>query len=178
MGISIALLDDCSRFVVAAYYFPDEKGTNILQLLKEAFTASGRPNQILADNGAGFHALMAQVETKYTHLLKTLGVEPIFARPHHPQTKGKFGAMVWCGHSNVFSGRTNKDQGKSCNDDRTMSIKTSRSGFIIITTKNPIDLFMANPPLRYTSKPNPACIVLETLVNWDLWINTTALAGK
>ena len=44
-GYLIVLLDDRSRFVVAAYYFPDEKGTNILQLLKEAFTASGRPNE-------------------------------------------------------------------------------------------------------------------------------------
>ena len=49
---------------------------------------------------------------------------------------------------------------------------------IIITTKNPIDLFMANPPIRYTSKPNPACIV--PLKPWLIGISglTRQFAGK
>jgi putative transposase len=94
----IALIDDCSRFVVSARYFPHQKGKNVIYIIKEAFTNFGRPNQILADNGTQFRTLMTGFETKYIHLLKTLGVEPIFARPHHPQTKGKierwFGVVV------------------------------------------------------------------------------------
>ena len=173
-GYLIALLDDCSRFVVAAYYFPDEKGTNILQLLKEAFTASGRPNQILADNGAQFHALMAQVETKYTHLLKTLGVEPIFARPHHPQTKGKlerwFGVVI-----QMFL----VEERIKIKENPAMTMDDVNKDFAIwlhyynyekphrsLHGKSPDQIYLETEPRVY--RP------LETLVNWDLWINTTS----
>ena len=61
----------------------------MLQLLREAFLQYGRPNQILADNGTQFKAILSELGTKYTRFLATLGVEPIFATPHHPQTKGK-----------------------------------------------------------------------------------------
>lgn len=84
-----ALLDDCSRFIVAARYFRDQKGINILWILREAFEEYGRPHQILTDNGTQFRNTIGELGTRYTRLLQLLDVQPIFARPHHPQTKGK-----------------------------------------------------------------------------------------
>ena len=85
----IALLDDCSRFVVAARYFKDQKGINVIKIVRDAVLAYGRPNQILADNGAQFRNILGELGTKYFRLLKSLGIKPIFAKPYHPQTKGK-----------------------------------------------------------------------------------------
>lgn len=85
----IALLDDCSRFIVAAEYFNNQKGTNVIKVIRDAVLAYGRPNQILADNGAQFRNVLGELGTKYTKVLEHLDVQPIFAKPHHPQTKGK-----------------------------------------------------------------------------------------
>jgi transposase InsO family protein len=85
----IALIDDCSRFIVAARYFKDQKGVNVMKVVRNAILGYGRPNQILADNGAQFRNLIGELETKYTRLLDILGIEPIFAAPYHPETKGK-----------------------------------------------------------------------------------------
>jgi len=51
--------------------------------------AYGRPNQILADNGTQFRNLIGELGAKYTRLLGNLGIKPIFAKPRHPETKGK-----------------------------------------------------------------------------------------
>lgn len=85
----IALLDDNSRFIVAAEYFKDQKGINAIKMIRNAVLAYGRPNQILADNGTQFKNLLGELGTKYTRLLEILDIKPIFAKPNHPQTKGK-----------------------------------------------------------------------------------------
>jgi len=85
----IAALDDCSRYVVAGKYFRDQKGLNVIKVLRDAILAYGRPNQILADNGTQFRNLIGELGTKYSRLLESMDVEPIFASPHHPETKGK-----------------------------------------------------------------------------------------
>lgn len=85
----IALLDDCSRFVVAAQYFKEQTTTNVIKVVRDAVLAFGRPNQILADNGTQFKNVLGELATKYSKLLESLGIKPIFARPRHPQTKGK-----------------------------------------------------------------------------------------
>jgi len=85
----IALLDDYSRFIVAAEYFKDQRGLNVLKIIRNAVMAYGRPNQILADNGTQFRNLIGELGTKYTRLLELLDIKPIFAKPNHPQTKGK-----------------------------------------------------------------------------------------
>ncbi|MGM0470640.1 MAG: DDE-type integrase/transposase/recombinase [Promethearchaeati archaeon] len=85
----IALIDDCSRFVPGAEYFRTQKGTNALKVIRDAVLAYGRPNEILADNGTQFKNILGELGTKYTRLLESLDISPIFARPRHPQTKGK-----------------------------------------------------------------------------------------
>lgn len=85
----IALLDDCSRFIVAATYFRDQTSENVIKVIRDAVIGYGRPNEILSDNGTQFRNILGDLGTKYTKLLRTLGIKPTFARPYHPQTKGK-----------------------------------------------------------------------------------------
>ena len=85
----IALLDDCLRFVVVAQYFKEQSATMVISVVRDAVLAYGRPNQIVADNGTQFKNILGDLITKYSKLLESLGIKPIFARPCHPQTKGK-----------------------------------------------------------------------------------------
>lgn len=85
----IAFIDDCSRFVVAAEYFRTQKGTNVFKVLRDAICSHGRPNQILADRGTQFWNALGELGTKYSKLLESLDIEPIYARAYHPETKGK-----------------------------------------------------------------------------------------
>ena len=85
----IALIDDCSRYVVAGQYFRTEQGINVMKVLKNAVEHHGRPNQILSDNGTQFKNVLGKLATKYAMLLEMMDVTPIFAERNHPETKGK-----------------------------------------------------------------------------------------
>ena len=85
----IALLDDCSRFIVAAQYFKEQNAPNVIKIVRNAVITYGRPNEILADRGTQFKNVLGELATKYSKMLESLGIKPIFARPYHPQTKGK-----------------------------------------------------------------------------------------
>jgi transposase InsO family protein len=93
-----ALLDDCSRYIVAAEYFTDQKGQHLLKIIRDAVITYGCPNEILADNGLQFRNVIGELGTKYAKLLERLNIKPIFASPYHPQTKGKlerwFGVVI------------------------------------------------------------------------------------
>jgi transposase InsO family protein len=85
----IGILDDCSRFIVGVQYFKTQKKENVLKVIRDAVIEYGRPKQIISDHGAQFRNLRGELSTKYSQLLYYLDVEPIFAKPHHPETKGK-----------------------------------------------------------------------------------------
>lgn len=85
----IILIDDCSRFIVRGEYFRSEKGKNVIKVIRDAILSFGRPNEILADRGSQFWNVIGELATKYSKLLESLDIRPIFARAHHPQTKGK-----------------------------------------------------------------------------------------
>lgn len=85
----IALIDDCSRFVVAAQYFRTQQGINVIKIIRDAILSYGRPNQILSDNGTQFRNMLGKLGTKYSKLLEMMDITPIFAERNHPQTKGK-----------------------------------------------------------------------------------------
>jgi len=85
----IALIDDCSRFIVAAEYFKNQKGKNVIKIIRDAILAYGRPNQILADNGTQFRNIIGELGTKYSKMLESMDIQPIFAKLYHPETKGK-----------------------------------------------------------------------------------------
>jgi transposase InsO family protein len=94
----VLILDDCSRYVVGAQYFQDQKEMTVIQVIRDALVKYGRPNQILADNGTQFKNTMGEKNTRYLNLMFSLGVDAIFSRKNHPQSKGKveriFGTII------------------------------------------------------------------------------------
>jgi len=85
----LAIMDDRSRFVVAARWCTDQEETTVLLLLREAFEKQSLPNEILSDNGTQFKNVVGEPATRYYRLLVRLDVKPVYHRPNHPQTKGK-----------------------------------------------------------------------------------------
>lgn len=85
----IVLEDDCSRFIVAAQYFQDQKTRNVMQVIRDAIVTYGRPKEIFSDNGTQFKNTMSENNTQYLNLLISLDIKPGFARKRHPQSKGK-----------------------------------------------------------------------------------------
>jgi transposase InsO family protein len=94
----VAILDDCSRYIVGAQYFLDQKGKNVIQVIRDAVITYGRPQELFADNGTQFKNTIGENNTQYVNLLISIDIKPIFARKHHPQSKGKieriFGTVI------------------------------------------------------------------------------------
>lgn len=89
--VLVAIIDDCSRKVIAAHIQEDYSVAPILECLRELFVER-RPRQILTDNGSQFVSVLNQEEndrTQFQKLLLAHGVEHIRARVRHPQTTGK-----------------------------------------------------------------------------------------
>lgn len=86
----LTIIDDCSRFLVCVESCQDQRSETVKKALIKTFKLYGCPKMILIDNGGPW----ANVETqnRLTTLslwLVELGIKVIFARPNHPQTKGK-----------------------------------------------------------------------------------------
>jgi transposase InsO family protein len=85
----LAILDDRSRFIVAARWYRSSEERHVIDLLRQAFLDHGLPNEVLSDNGSQFKTIKGENSTRYYKLLALLGVKPIYHAPHHPETKGK-----------------------------------------------------------------------------------------
>ena len=167
----IALLDDSSRFIVGARYFPSQKSINVIKVLRSAIVKYGRPREILADNGAQFKSILEGLGTKYTRLLEHLGIKPIFARPRHPQTKGKlerwFGTvrqMFLVEARHTFKQNPNY----SLRDFNRMFHKWVRW---YNTKKKHRGLPENDPPSEiYLDREKRIYRPLECSINWDKWL--------
>lgn len=168
----IALLDDYSRFIVAAEYFNSQKGTNVTKVIRDAVLAYGRPKQILADNGTQFRNLIGELGTKYTKLLDSLDIQPIFAKPNHPQTKGKL--ERWFGTVKqmflIEARHEVKLTPKSTLTDFNLKIKTWVEWY---NTKKPHRSLPGNatPATRFFDSDNRIFRPLQSKVNWNRWLN-------
>jgi Transposase and inactivated derivatives, IS30 family len=168
----IALLDDHSRFIVAAEYFKNQKGLNVIKVIRNAVLAYGRPNQILADNGTQFRNIIGELGTKYTKLLEGLGIKPIFAKPNHPQTKGKlerwFGTVkqMFLGEARFFI----QTHPEYTLPDFNLLLKDWVEWY---NTKKPHrSLPGNNPPFKkFLETENRVFRPLEVKVNWNRWLH-------
>jgi len=171
----IALLDDCSRFVVAAEYFESQKGANVLKIIRDAIVEYGRPNEILADNGTQFRNVIGDLGTKYSKLLEFMGVKPIFAKSSHPQTKGKL--ERWFGTVKqlfLLEARHFVKNNPQCSlADFNQKFKewiqwynVEKSHRSLPDKSSPAKIFFETEDRVF--KP------LQTNVNWDKWLNELA----
>jgi transposase InsO family protein len=81
------VLDDYSRFALAAELLPDRTMNSAWNTLWRLFGEVGLPDTILCDNA---FATSSQVGISWFDArLVRLGIRPIHGRPYHPQTQGK-----------------------------------------------------------------------------------------
>jgi transposase len=80
----LTIIDDHSRFVLAARWFKTDEEAHVIALLREVFEKYGLPNEILSDNGSQFRGINENQVTRYEQLLAMLGVKVIHHDPDHP----------------------------------------------------------------------------------------------
>lgn len=86
----LTVVDDHSRFAVCLAACPDQRTHTVQTHLEHSFSFYGLPDAFLVDNGAPWGS--SYRDSHWTPLrvwLARLGVNVIYARPFHPQTKGK-----------------------------------------------------------------------------------------
>ncbi len=86
---AINLLDDHSRYLLAALVGPAATGELAWDAFELAASRYGLPRQVLSDNGLIFTGRLHRVEVAFETSLAELGVEMINSAPYHPQTLGK-----------------------------------------------------------------------------------------
>jgi transposase InsO family protein len=85
----INLLDDHSRYLLAAVAGPGATADLAWDTFELAASRYGLPRQVLSDNGLIFTGRLHGVEVMFETSLRDLGVELINSAPYHPQTLGK-----------------------------------------------------------------------------------------
>jgi putative transposase len=78
-----ALLDDATRMVPFAAFYPAENATCYQDALKQALLRRGIPRRLYCDNGATFRTQHLQV------ICATLNIALIHSRPYRPRGRGK-----------------------------------------------------------------------------------------
>lgn len=85
----INLLDDHSRYLLAAMAGPHATTDMAWDVFEVAASRYGLPRQVLSDNGLAFTGRLRSFEVIFETNLRDLGVELINSAPYHPQTLGK-----------------------------------------------------------------------------------------
>lgn len=90
----LTVLDDHSRYNLAAQACADERETTVKERLTAVFERYGLPEAIITDNGSPWGNVNATGHfTQFSVWLLKLGVKPLHSRPKHPQTMGKIERM-------------------------------------------------------------------------------------
>jgi putative transposase len=169
----IALIDDCSRFVVAAQYFMAQDSSNVMKVIRSAVMTYGCPNQIIADNGTQFKNTIGELNTRYKHLLMLLEIKPIFSRRNHPQSKGKlerwFGTIIQSFLPEV------RLLAKNSHDFTLADVNLELCKWLkwYNEEKSHRSLIHRVAPAKiYHESPTRIFRPLKVQVNWNEWINT------
>ncbi|MHA1521638.1 MAG: DDE-type integrase/transposase/recombinase [Promethearchaeota archaeon] len=166
-----ALIDDCSRFIPAAFYAENQKGTQVMRLLQLAIVDHGRPLAILADNGTQFRNVLSNLESKYEKLLHLLDIKPVYARVRHPQTKGKLERFFGTVKSMFLSEA--RFQAKQHPDWTLTDFNHQLQEWLEFYNNKHRHRSLPNrsPPAKiYFHKVPRVNRPLEIVVDWDMWI--------
>ena len=79
----VAIIDDATRFVVHARFYPDQKLPILEDSLRQAVTRWGRTDALYVDNGKQFRSDWLQ------NACDRLRIKLKFTRPYAPESKGK-----------------------------------------------------------------------------------------
>jgi len=89
----IVIIDDYSRFCVAADLCKDQKGETLIEVLHNACVHHGKPLKLLTDQGRGFYTWSME-RTAFQRYLDDMEIEHIVSDPHSPQTTGKVERLI------------------------------------------------------------------------------------
>jgi len=85
----VDIVDDCSRFCVAALAGPALTGLLAWTAFRSAVAAYGLPAQLLSDNGLCFTGKLRGFEVAFERQVHAAGTRTTHSRPYHPQCCGK-----------------------------------------------------------------------------------------
>lgn len=85
----LTIIDDHSRYVPCLKACLDQKKATVQAHLKSTFKTYGLPDALFVDNGTPWGDASGRHWTRLRVWLLKLGVEVIYARPYHPQSRGK-----------------------------------------------------------------------------------------
>lgn len=85
----LTIIDDHSRFVPCLKACADQKRPTVQGHLKTTFERYGLPEAMFVDNGVPWSDSSGKHWTRLRVWLLKLGVELIYSRPYHPQSRGK-----------------------------------------------------------------------------------------
>jgi transposase InsO family protein len=85
----VDIIDDRSRFLLAAVAGPALTGSLAWQAIRTAVAGYGLPRQLLSDNGTTFTGRLHGYVGYFERQVRAAGVQFIHGRPYHPQTQGK-----------------------------------------------------------------------------------------
>ena len=89
----VVVMDDYSRFCVAAELCRDQRVDTLIGVLHNACTRYGAPKKLLTDQGSGFYS-WSREQTQFQEYLDDRQIEHIVAEPHSPQTQGKVERLI------------------------------------------------------------------------------------
>jgi transposase InsO family protein len=85
----LTIVDDHSRFAACLKACADQKSETVQAQLTASFRRHGLPEAIFVDNGSPWGDASGERWTRLGVWLLKLGVDLIYARPYHPQSRGK-----------------------------------------------------------------------------------------
>jgi transposase InsO family protein len=89
----VIIIDDYSRYCVAAELRRDQRVETLIGVLHNACTLHGAPQKLLTDQGSGFYS-WSHEPTRFQEYLDDQKIEHIVAEPHSPQTQGKAERLI------------------------------------------------------------------------------------
>ncbi len=89
----VIIIDDYSRYCVAAELTRDQRVETLIGVLHNACTCHGAPQKLLTDQGSGFYS-WSHEQTRFQEYLDDQKIEHIVAEPHSPQTQGKVERLI------------------------------------------------------------------------------------
>jgi transposase InsO family protein len=100
------IVDDYSRYAVAARVGEHQTTTWVRQVLEEALRRAGRPNEVVSDNGREFVAVWEASLTEFGQALEQASIRHRLCAPFYPQGNGKAEAFIKILDREVLHGHT------------------------------------------------------------------------
>ncbi|MFO8020768.1 MAG: hypothetical protein R6U96_19250 [Promethearchaeia archaeon] len=72
---------------MVAQYFKDQKGINVIKIIRDVVMKYKHPNETLSDNGTQSRNLIGELGSTYSRLPERLGRKPISTTHYHLEMK-------------------------------------------------------------------------------------------